>query len=146
MINKVTLLGHLGADPEIKRLESGSVVCRLRLATNENWQDRNGEWQSNTTWHSVILWGASAERAEKSLKKGSMIYVEGSIDNRKWQDKDGNDRYTTEIKCRSYRSLDKRTDDESRPNFPSANEPKSFATAPDSASKAALDQDDDLPF
>ena len=145
MINKVTLLGHLGADPEIKRLESGSVVCRLSVATNENWQDRSGEWQSKTTWHSVIIWGAGAERAEKTLKKGSMVYVEGSIDNRKWQDRDGNDRYTTEIKCRLFRLLDKRESGMDGVQMPTADEPKRFATAPQT-SEQVLDQDDDLPF
>lgn len=108
MINKVTLIGNLGKDPEVRHLESGGVVARLAIATNENYKDRNGEWQSSTEWHNVELWGPAAERAERNLKKGNMVYIEGKIQTDQWQDKDGNTRYTTKVRALTLRSLEKR--------------------------------------
>ena len=108
MVNKVTLIGNLGRDPEVRRLENGVAVAKLNLATNESYRDSNGEWQNQTEWHSVVLWRWLAERAEQNLKKGSLVYIEGKLTTRKWQDKDGNDRYTTEVVANTMRSLDKR--------------------------------------
>ena len=110
MINKVILIGNLGADPEVRRLENGAAVAKLSVATNENYKDKNGEWQKITEWHNVILWRWLAERAEQSLKKGSLVYIDGKLTTRKWQDKDGNDRYTTEVVANTFRSLDRRED------------------------------------
>jgi single-strand DNA-binding protein len=97
-INKVILIGHLGADPETRAMPSGSTVANLRIATTENWKDRtSGENQERTEWHRVALFGKLAEIAGEYLKKGSQVYIEGSLRTRKWQDKQGNERYSTEI-------------------------------------------------
>jgi single-strand DNA-binding protein len=108
MINKVTLIGNLGKDPEVRHLESGSVVAKFSVATNENYRDKNGEWQTITEWHNIVVWRQLAERAERSLKKGMLVYIEGKLSTRKWQDKDGNDRYTTDIIANVLRSLERR--------------------------------------
>ena len=88
MINKVTLIGNLGRDPEIKHFEGGSSVAKFSLATNENYRDKNGEWKTETEWHDIVAWRHLAERAVKDLHKGSMVYIEGKLTHRKWQDKD----------------------------------------------------------
>lgn len=96
-VNKVILVGRLGADPEVKTLESGTKVSSIRLATSERYKDRNGNQQESTEWHNVVLWRGLADITDKYLKKGDQIYVEGRIKTRKWTDKDGNDRYSTDI-------------------------------------------------
>jgi len=97
-INKVILIGNLGADPETRAMPSGSTVANLRVATSESWRDKQtGEQQERTEWHRVALFGRLAEIAREYLKKGSQVYIEGSLRTRKWQDKQGNDRYSTEI-------------------------------------------------
>ncbi|MGA0256991.1 MAG: single-stranded DNA-binding protein [Saprospiraceae bacterium] len=108
MYNKIILIGNLGRDPEIRRLESGAVVANFSLATNENYRDKAGNWQTITEWHNVVAWRNLAERAERDLKTGSMVFVEGKLTTRKWQDKDGNDRYTTEVLAAVIRPLDKK--------------------------------------
>lgn len=113
MINKVILIGNLGSDPEIRNLDGGDKVAKFSIATNENYQDKSGSWQKDTQWHNVVAWTGLAERAEKYLKKGNMVYIEGKLTTRKWQDKDGNDRYTTEVLARVLRSLEKREPSES---------------------------------
>jgi single-strand DNA-binding protein len=97
-INKVILIGHLGRDPDMRYLPSGDAVANLRVATAEVYKDRNGDKQEQTEWHSIAFFGKTAEVCGQYLKKGSQIYVEGSLRTRKWQDKDGNDRYTTEVR------------------------------------------------
>src|SRR5580693_1791336 len=97
-INKVILIGNLGADPETRAMPSGSQVANLRVATSESWRDKqSGEQQERTEWHRVALFGRLAEIAGEYLKKGSQVYIEGSLRTRKWQDRQGNDRYSTEI-------------------------------------------------
>jgi len=97
-INKVILIGHLGADPETRAMPSGMTVANLRLATTESWKDKqSGENQERTEWHSVALFGRLGEIAAEYLRKGSQVYIEGRLRTRKWQDKEGRDRYTTEI-------------------------------------------------
>ncbi|ASR51368.1 MAG: single-stranded DNA-binding protein [Blastomonas fulva] len=98
-VNKVILIGNLGADPEVRSFQNGGKVANLRLATTENWKDRNtGEKQERTDWHTVAIFGEGLVGvAERFLRKGSKIYVEGQLRTRKWADKDGNDRYTTEV-------------------------------------------------
>lgn len=108
MVNRVILIGNLGKDPEVRRLESGAVVARFSLATTENYMDKEGKWQDQTEWHEVVVWRNLAERAEKSLKKGSMIYLEGKLTHRSWQDADGNQRRTTEVVGSYYRILDRK--------------------------------------
>jgi len=108
MINKVILLGNLGKDPEVRHLDGGGVVARFPLATNENRRDKNGEWQQYTEWHDVTAWGPLAERVAQQLHKGSLIYLEGKITHRKWQDREGRDRYSTDIVAALIRNLDRR--------------------------------------
>jgi single-strand DNA-binding protein len=97
-INKVILVGNLGADPETRAMPSGSTVANLRIATSESWRDKqSGEQQERTEWHRVVLFGRLGEVAAEYLKKGSQVYIEGSLRTRKWQDKQGTERYSTEI-------------------------------------------------
>src|SRR6202521_4297700 len=97
-INKVILVGNLGADPETRAMPSGTTVANLRIATSESWRDKqSGEQQERTEWHRVALFGRLAEIAGEYLRKGSQVYIEGSLRTRKWQDKQGNERYSTEI-------------------------------------------------
>lgn len=96
-VNKVILIGNLGADPEVRYMPSGDAITNIRVATTEVWKDKNGEKQERTEWHRVALFGKLAEIAGEYLKKGSQVYIEGRLQTRKWQDKDGQDRYTTEI-------------------------------------------------
>ena len=115
-VNKVILIGNLGADPEVRAFPSGGRVCNLRLATSENWKDRDsGERRERTEWHRVTIYSDPLIRiAEQYLRKGSKIYVEGQIETRKWQDQSGQDRFSTEVVLRPFRSeltmLDGRSD------------------------------------
>ena len=110
MINKVTLVGRLGGDPEIRTLANGAMVAKFSVATSENYKDRSGQWQEETQWHDVVLWRNLAERAQQYLRKGSMVYLDGKLTHRKWQDKDGNPRRTTEVVGAFFRILDGRRD------------------------------------
>jgi single-strand DNA-binding protein len=106
-VNKVILIGNLGQDPETKSLPSGSAVANITLATTEGWKDKQtGEKKEATEWHKVVFFDRLAEIAGQYLKKGSKVYIEGSLRTRKWQDKNGNDRYTTEIRATDMQMLD----------------------------------------
>jgi len=105
MINKVILIGNLGADPELRATQSGTSVATLRLATSRKWKNKDGQLQDETEWHRVIVWAQSAEFCANYLSKGSKIYVEGRLQTRKWQDQSGNDRYTTEIIATTVQNL-----------------------------------------
>ncbi len=96
-VNKAIILGNLGQDPELRHTPSGKAVATLRIATNEQWTDQSGERQERTEWHSVVVWGRQAENCAQYLSKGRQVFIEGRIQTRKWQDKEGNDRYSTEI-------------------------------------------------
>ena len=104
-VNKVIIVGNLGRDPEVRTFQNGGKVCNLRIATSENWKDRNtGEKKERTEWHSVAIFSEPLARvAEQYLKKGSKVYIEGQLETRKWQDQSGQDRYTTEVVLRPYR-------------------------------------------
>ncbi|PZN32975.1 MAG: single-stranded DNA-binding protein, partial [Proteobacteria bacterium] len=105
-INKVILVGNLGADPEARYMPSGKAVTNIRVATSESWKDRNtGDLQERTEWHSVVLYDRLGEIAAEYLRKGSQVYIEGSLRTRKWQDKEGKDRWTTEIIAREMQML-----------------------------------------
>ena len=105
-INKVILVGNLGQDPDTKDMPSGMTVCNLRIATSESWKDKqSGEMKEQTEWHSVAMFGRLAEIAGEYLRKGSQVYIEGRLRTRKWQDKSGNDRYTTEIVANEMQML-----------------------------------------
>lgn len=101
-VNKVILLGNLGADPELRHTASGTPVANMRLATSRRWNNKDGEWQEETQWHSVVAWGKTGELCCQYLSKGRKVYIEGRLQTRKWQDKDwqdkdGRDRYSTEV-------------------------------------------------
>jgi len=96
-VNKVILVGHLGADPDMRYTPSGQGVCEMRIATSESWNDKNGQRQERVEWHRIVVWGKRAEVCSKYLSKGRQVYVEGRIQTRSWDDKDGNKRYMTEI-------------------------------------------------
>jgi len=96
-VNKVILIGNLGRDPETRYMPEGGAITNISIATTDKWKDKNGEMQEKTEWHRVAFFGKLAEIAGEYLKKGSQVYVEGRLQNRKWQDKDGQDKYTTEI-------------------------------------------------
>ncbi|MFO1337589.1 MAG: single-stranded DNA-binding protein [Burkholderiaceae bacterium] len=160
-INKVILIGNLGRDPEVRYTPSGAAVCNLRLATTRNWKNRDtGERQEETEWHSVVLYDRQAEVAGEYLKKGRPVYIEGRLKTRKWQDKDGNDRYTTEIVADSMQLLGGRDggsdegasysrDSEGGGGSSSRPAPAPRAPAPRPAprSNAGISEmDDDIPF
>jgi single-strand DNA-binding protein len=170
-VNKVILIGNLGRDPEVRYTPSGAAVCNLRLATTRNWKNReSGERQEETEWHSVVLYDRQAEIAGEYLRKGRPVYIEGRLKTRKWQDKDGNDRYTTEIVAETMQLLGGREsmgggdgggmDEEmgggsgggggySRPAARPAAPPRAPAPAPRPAPKSSTgfdDMDDDIPF
>ena len=116
-VNKVILVGNLGSDPEIRRMNSGGEVASLRIATSDTWRDRNtGERRERTEWHSVVIFNENLVKVvEQYLKKGAKVYIEGQLQTRKWQDQNGNDRYTTEVVLQNFRGqlqmLDSRPDD-----------------------------------
>jgi single-strand DNA-binding protein len=98
-LNKVMLIGRLGTDPELRFTQGGAAVANFRVATNERWTDRDGQAQERTEWHRVVVWGRQAENCEKYLSKGRQVFIEGSLQTREWEDRDGNQRYTTEVKA-----------------------------------------------
>jgi single-strand DNA-binding protein len=155
-VNKVILIGNLGKDPEVRYTPSGTAVCNLRLATTRSWKNReSGERQEETEWHSVVLYDRQAEIAGEYLRKGRPVYIEGRLKTRKWQDKDGNDRYTTEIVAETLQLLGGREgmggDDAGGGSAPA---PRSAAPArpapgkpaPQKSSTGFDDMDDDIPF
>jgi single-strand DNA-binding protein len=109
-VNKVILVGRLGKDPETRYTSSGQAVCNFSLATDETYKDRAGERQKRTEWHKIVVWAKQAEIAQQYLRKGSLIYVEGRIQTRQWDDKEGQKRTTTEIVATNFRMLGSRGD------------------------------------
>jgi single-strand DNA-binding protein len=105
MINKVILIGNLGADPEMRHTQNGIPVTTFRIATSERWKGKDGQMQEQTEWHSIVAWDKLAETCGEYLHKGSKVYIEGRLQTRKWQDKDGHDRWTTEIVARDMKML-----------------------------------------
>ncbi len=135
-VNKVILIGNLGKDPEVRYLDSGVVVANFSLATTENYKNKEGERVSQTEWHNIVLWRGLAEVAEKWLKKGSSVYIEGKIRNRKWEDKEGNTRYTTEILGDNMTMLGKKEDSSA----------EKTETTPEQECIPQEEKGDDLPF
>ena len=135
-VNKVILIGNLGKDPEVRRLNSGDQVVSFSLATSETWRDKtSGERKERTEWHNVVIFNENLGKvAEQYCKKGSKVYIEGQLQTRKWQDQSGNDKYTTEVVLQRFRGeltlLDSRGGGESRDSFPDDNGSRSFARAP----------------
>jgi len=136
-INKAIIVGNLGANPEVRRTQSNIAVATLSVATSQKYKDGQGELQEKTEWHRVIFWGRTAEVCNQYLKKGSQIYVEGKLETRKWTDKEGTDRWTTEIKGQIMQMLGGgSTNAQSKP----------VQQTPQSIAEQAAKVDDDLPF
>ncbi len=144
-VNKVILIGRLGKDPEVRYMPNGNAACNVSLATSESWKDKQtGEQKERTEWHNLQFYRRLAEIAGEYLRKGSQIYVEGRLQTRKWQDKNGNDRYTTEIVVNEMQMLDSKGGGSAGfNNEPAPQQQSSAAPAP---SPAADDFDDDIPF
>ena len=149
-VNKAIIVGNLGRDPEVRYTANGSAVANVTLATSESWKDKqSGERQERTEWHRVVFFGRLAEIAEEYLKKGSQVYIEGSIRTQKWQDKEsGQDRYTTEIVARDMQMLGSRGGEASGASGDDYSVAASSATASSGggASGRDPDLDDDIPF
>ena len=146
-INKVILVGNLGQDPELRYTGSGTAVCNMRLATNESYKDATGNMVDKTEWHSVVAWARLAEICGQYLKKGSQVYFEGSLQTRQYEDKDGNQKWTTEIKAREMMMLSGRGEggfDGGGGAPPRGNAAPRPAAAP--AANEPFTPDDDLPF
>jgi len=147
-VNKAILIGNLGRDPEMRYTAGGDAVANMNLATTENWKDKNGEKQEKTEWHRVVMFGKVTEIAGEYLKKGSSVYFEGRIQTRKWTDKDGQEKYTTEIVADRMQMLGSRSGGSSRPM------PDEEGSAPAAGKPAATgqagggfdDMEDDIPF
>ncbi|MBI5919528.1 MAG: single-stranded DNA-binding protein [Nitrosomonadales bacterium] len=154
-VNKVILVGRLGKDPETRYMTSGEAVTNATLATSENWKDKSGEKQEKTEWHNLVFYRKLAEIAGEYLKKGSQVYIEGKIQTRKWQTKEGQDRYTTEIIVNEMQMLGDKKSGGS--NFEVVDRPSSSAPSQSSAPASAPSRptpaktnfdnfDDDIPF
>ena len=155
-VNKVILVGNLGADPEVRTSPNGSTIANIRLATGEAWKDQQGQLQERTEWHRVVIFGRSAEVARDYLRKGSKVYLEGRLQTRKWQDKNGQDQYTTEVVAQEFQMLDRAGMEGGTPR---SSGPSSSRAPQESTPRATqdpgfgsgntptdLDFDDDIPF
>ena len=152
-VNKVILVGNLGRDPEIRTMQTGDKIATFSLATSDTWNDRQtGERRERTEWHRVVIFGRLAEIAERYLRKGSKVYLEGSLQTRKWQDQSGQDRYSTEVVLQRFRSelqmLDRAGDSESRDRDYGGYDDRDSGGGRSAAPAPALgsDLDDDIPF
>jgi len=152
-VNKVILVGNLGRDPEVRYMPSGDAMANLNLATTDTWKDKGGEKQEKTEWHRVVMFGKTAEIAGEYLKKGSQVYIEGRLQTRKWTDKEGQERYTTEIVADRMQMLGSRSGGSERMSAPASDEgaPRAApapAKKPAAAGKAGNfdDLEDDIPF
>ncbi|MGV6826097.1 MAG: single-stranded DNA-binding protein [bacterium] len=142
-VNKVILVGNLGQDPEVRYMPNGGAVANITVATSESWKDKNtGENQEKTEWHRVVAFRRLAEIMGEYLKKGSKVYIEGKLQTRKWQDQQGNDRYTTEIVADQMQMLDSRGGGDTAYSAPAS----APAAAPQAAPAAQNDFEDDIPF
>ena len=144
-VNKVMVIGNLGSDPEVRYMPSGGAVTNISIATSDTWKDKSsGEAQERTEWHRIVLFNRLAEIAGEYLRKGSKVFIEGSLRTRKWQDNSGQDRYTTEIVAREMQMLDSKNSDITE----SATNNKSVDKAHSSENKSTNmdDFDDDIPF
>lgn len=138
-VNKVILIGNLGRDPEVRYTQNGTAVANFTLATNEVWNDKSGERQERTEWHRIVVWGKQAEIAREHLSKGKQVYIEGSIQTRQWDDREGHKRTTTEIKAQRLIMMGRAEAGESRMN--------AAAPPPDAAGdEPGPPPDDDIPF
>jgi len=141
-LNKVLLIGRLGGDPETKFVQTGMQVANFNLATTASWKDENGNIQSRTDWHKIVAWGKLAEICKDYLKKGSKVYIEGALQTRSYEDKDGQKRYITEIRVNDMIMLDSKGLQENSTKVATSDVPGNDIDAP----VESTDPDDDLPF
>lgn len=143
-VNKVILVGSLGKDPEIRFMPNGETVCNFSMATSDSWKDKQGNKQEKTEWHNIVMYRKLAEIAGEYLKKGSPVYIEGSLQTRKWQTKEGQDRYTTEIIANTMQMLGSKGDS----NTPSKqdNQPQGVKKPDNKTDGGFDDMADDIPF
>jgi single-strand DNA-binding protein len=141
-VNKAILVGNLGRDPELRQTPNGQSVCNFTLATSENWTDKSGERVERTEWHRIVVWGRTAEMCNQYLSKGRTVYIEGRIQTREWEDKDGNKRYTTEINANTVNFIGPRTSGE--PSGSSGGAPSGETGGPSGDSGPPMD--DSIPF
>ncbi len=144
MINKAILIGNLGADPEIRYTQSGTPVATFNVATTERWKGQDGQMQESTEWHRIVAWNRLAEICGEYLNRGSKVYIEGRIKTRKWQDQNGNDRYTTEIIAREMKMLTPRGG--SADGYEGKNVDNSFPEPPDGMMGGFGGTGEDVPF
>ncbi len=143
-LNKAMIIGRLGQDPDVRYTQSNTAVANMSIATSERYKDNMGEWKENTEWHRVVAWGRLAEICQEYLKKGSQVYIEGPIQTRKWEDKEGQTRYTTEIKALTMTMLDSKGEGGGDvPPKPDNSQPVSSNV---DLNEDLDDIDDDLPF
>lgn len=146
-LNKVMLIGHTGDDVKMHYFEGGNSLGRFPLATNETYVNRNGERITNTEWHNIVVRNKAAEICEKYLKKGDMVYIEGRLKTRKWQDEQGNDRYSTEIHCKDFTFLSPKGEGNTSANSNTAQHTQKPQPAPEQQDNDQVpDESDDLPF
>lgn len=160
-INKVIILGRLGQDPEVRYTNSGDPIANISIATSESWKDKQGQQHEKTEWHRVVIFGKTAEVAGEYLRKGSEVYIEGQLQTRKWQDQNGNDRYTTEIAVKPYggvmQMIGGRNQQAPQEQAQQAQQPPQSAppqsngyqqakTQPNGGNPFSYDQDIDVPF
>lgn len=145
-LNKVTLIGRLGRDPEIKYFESGAAKANFPLATSETYTNKEGQRIENTEWHNVIFWRQLAEIAEKYLKKGALVYIEGKLKTRSWDDQDGNKKYITEIEGNNLIMLDRAPDSSNNSASTQKAQPSETSQAKPASNTVEKSFEDDLPF
>jgi single-strand DNA-binding protein len=153
-LNKAMIIGNLGRDPEMRYTPGGQAVTQFTVAVNRNYKGQNGEWQEETEWFRVVVWGQQAERAAEYLRKGNKVYIEGRLQTRQWEDKDGQKRYTTELVANQVTNLERRSRDEDGDPGPATGSAPSGAARPARPARAdepagdKLDESnfDDLPF
>ena len=146
-VNKVIIIGNLGQDPEKKVTGTGQAVTTLNIATSEKWNDKSGQRQEKTEWHRVVVWGPQAENCAQYLSKGRQVYIEGRLQTRSWDDKDGNKRYTTEVVAQVIQFLGKRSDGVSTgQDYKKPEQSNSQPSAQEDSGPPPFDADDDIPF
>lgn len=146
-VNKVILIGNLGSDPETRHTQSGQTVANFSMATNEQWTSKDGERNERTEWHRIVVWGRQAEICEQYLRKGKQIYVEGRLQTRQWEDRDGNRRYTTEVVAQAVKFLGRAGDRPEAPvGAPGYTEEAYADQTANAGANAGGGSDDDVPF
>lgn len=144
-LNKAMIIGRLGKDPDVRYTQSNTAVANMSIATSERYKDSSGEWKENTEWHRVVAWGRLAEICQEYLKKGSQVYIEGPIQTRSWEDKEGQTRYTTEIKALTMTMLDSKGSSGDAPAPQQGDNAQAVSSNVD-LNENFDDIDDDLPF